>query len=61
MKYVFSQGNKECWEAEKSDTKLFNVLLGNAIITFRVIFSTRKNSLASLLNKTFINVSVFYK
>lgn len=61
MKYVFSQGKRECWKAEKSDTKLFNVLLGNTIITFRVIFSTRKNSLASLLNKTFINVSIFHK
>lgn len=59
MKYV--QGKKECWKAERSDTKLVNVLLGNTIITFRVIFSTRKNSLASLLYKTLISVSIFYK
>lgn len=59
MKYV--QGKKECWNPERSDTKLVNVLLGNTIITIGVIFSTRKNSLASLLYKILINVSIFYK
>lgn len=38
MKYVFSQGKKERWKAEKSDTKLFNVLLGNTIITLGLSF-----------------------
>lgn len=59
MKYV--QGKKECWKAERSDTKLAKVLLGNTIITLGVNFSTRKNSFASPLYKTLISVSIFCK
>ena len=48
-------------EGCKSDAKLIDVLLANTTITFRIIFSTGKNSFASLPDKILINVSIFYK
>ena len=61
MEYVFGHMKKECEKPGKLDTKLLPVQLANRMITCRVIFSTGKNSFASLLDKTLINMSMFYK